>query len=464
MKLNLSLRLRLTLFYTFVSAMILLAGGVIVFFAVRSSIHQSLDESLADAASLAANEIVGSDGKSKPEIQNYATSLAANEILSSDGKPKPETQVEIVQERLPGSTKILIYDQDKKLTDQIGKPKINPPLVPGYMTIDNVRVFTEQLPSGDWVQAMRSEVETLGVLQRTQRALLFGLPMLLLSGLGAGYLIADRALKPVDEVSKLALRISTSGHYKARVPEASGTDEMARLTQTVNAMLGKLEATIDRERAFALAAAHELRTPLAIVQARASLSLERLRSVEHYQQALKTINETSLEMTGLVESLLALARTNQAPPNQEVNLRDLATEVSLSLASQAQERSVHLKLETQSAPTNGDPAALRLAITNLIGNAIKYGHNGGTVWLKTSNQSGVASFEVSDDGVGIPDDQLERLQQPFQRGLGLQAVSGTGLGLALVAAVVEQHGGRLELTRAVEGGLKAAFQIKALKT
>ena len=131
MKLNLSLRLRLTLFYTFVSAMILLAGGVIVFFAVRSSIHQSLDESLADAASLAANEIVGSDGKSKPEIQNYATSLAANEILSSDGKPKPETQVEIVQERLPGSTKILIYDQDKKLTDQIGKPKINPPLVPG---------------------------------------------------------------------------------------------------------------------------------------------------------------------------------------------------------------------------------------------------------------------------------------------------------------------------------------------
>ena len=464
MKLNLSLRLRLTLFYTFISAMILLAGGVIVFFAVRSSIHQSLDASLADAASLAANEIVGTDGKSKPEIQVNTASLAANEIVNNDGNPKPETHVEIVQERLPGSTKILIYNQDKKLTDQIGKPKINPPLVPGYMTIDNVRVFTELLPSGDWVQAMRSEVETLGVLQRTQRALLFGLPMLLLSGLGAGYLIADRALKPVDEVSKLALQISTSGHYKARVPEASGTDEMARLTQTVNAMLGKLEATIDRERAFALAAAHELRTPLAIVQARASLSLERLRSVEHYQQALKTINETSLEMTALVESLLALARTNQAPQQQEVNLRDLAVEVTESLAIQAQNHSIRLKLETQPALSIGDPAALRLAITNLVANAIKYGRQGGQVWVRTSSRNGFARLEISDDGVGIQDDQLERLQQPFQRGLGLQAVSGTGLGLALVAAVVEQHGGRLELARAVEGGLKASFQIKALET
>ena len=103
-------------------------------------------------------------------------------------------------------------------------------------------------------------------------------------------------------------------------------------------------------------------------------------------------------MTALVESLLALARTNQAPPNQEVNLRDLAVEVTESLAIQAQNHSIRLMLETQPALSIGDPAALRLAITNLVANAIKYGRQGGQVWVRTSSQNGIARLEISDDG------------------------------------------------------------------
>ena len=437
---NLSLRLRLTLFYTLVSAMILLIGGLVVFVAVRSSIRQALDDSLLDAAHLAASEIVGSEPLPKLDTP-------------------VDTQVDSVQARLPGSTVLLVFDQNKKLTDRLGQPRVSAPLQAGFITIDDIRVLTEHLPNGEWIQAMRSEEETLGVLKRTQNTLLIGVPFLLLAGLGAGYLIADRALKPVDAVSKLASSIATSGHYKARVPQSPGNDEIARLTQTVNAMLEKLEATIDRERAFALAAAHELRTPLAVLQARASLSLERERSVAQYQQALQVVNQTSLEMTELVESLQALARTNQAPAQHIVNLPDIALEVSQVFASQARDSQIELHLETQPATTTGDITAIRLAISNLVSNAIKYGTPGGQVFIRCGCQNTWVWLSVSDNGAGIPNDQLERLQQPFQRGLGLQAVTGTGLGLALVAAVSEQHGGRLELTIAIEGGLQAVIHL-----
>ena len=354
---------------------------------------------------------------------------------------------------------MLVYNKAKHLTDRVGAPPVNAPLEPGYVSISGVRVFTEHVQDEGWVQAMRSEIETLGVLKNAQRALLFGLPILLCLGVGAGYLIADRALRPVDAVSKLASSIATSGHYKARVPESPGNDEIARLTQTVNAMLGRLEATIDSERAFALAAAHELRTPLAVLRARTSLSLERERSGEQYRQALQVVNQTSLEMAGLVESLQALARTNQPPVHQVANLADLALEVTQSLWALARDHGVQFRLQTQAAAITGDISAIRLAITNLISNAIKYGRAGGEVFVRCASQKDWVWFEVSDDGVGIPEDQLERLQQPFQRGLGLQAVAGTGLGLALVAAVSEQHGGRLELTKAVEGGLRAVIYL-----
>ncbi len=436
-----NLRFRLTFFYALVSFTILLLGGFVVFAAVRSSIHQNLDDSLRDAASLAVSQLSG-----------------------DESKPQVATESEKLQAKLPGATVLLVFNQNKILVDRLGSSLVTAPLEAGYKSISDVRVFTEHASDGTWVQAMRSEIETLSVLKNAQRTLLLGLPVLLLLGIAAGYFIADRALKPVDTVSKLASSIATSGQYKARVPEHTGNDEMARLTQTVNAMLGKLEATIDRERAFALAAAHELRTPLAVLQARASLSLERERTPEQYKQALQVVSDTSLEMAGLVESLQALARTNLPPLQQAVNLEDLALEVSEVFTSQARDSRIELHLETQPATTTGDITAIRLAIGNLISNAIKYGKPGGQVFIRCSSHNNWVQFEVSDNGTGIPEDQLERLQQPFQRGLGLQAVAGTGLGLALVAAVSEQHGGRLELTRAVEGGLKAVFWIKAFET
>jgi signal transduction histidine kinase len=433
---HLSLRWRLTLFYALLSSMILLVTGSIFFFSLRTSLHEMLDNSLHDAASLAASQLTGDEGQPKFS----------------------ETDAESLQREVQGETTLVVFNAKQQQTDRLGRTRVTAPLEVGFTSTKGFRAYTVQTEKGDWVQALRSEVETLEALSRAQRLLLLTVPLMLLAGLGVGYLIADRALRPVDQVSRLASSIATSGRYKDRVPESPGDDEMTRLTQTVNAMLGKLEATIERERAFALAAAHELRTPLALLRGQTSLSLRRERTRDEYRQVIESVDQTSLEMTGLVESLLALARTNQTLQKQAVNLEDLVLEVVESLSETARARSIKLILETQSTPTHGDPAALRLLVTNLVGNAIKYGREGGHVWLRTSSQVDQVMLEVCDDGPGIEASDLERLTQPFQRGLGLQGVTGTGLGLALALAVAEQHGGTLELSRAAEGGLKAVFR------
>jgi signal transduction histidine kinase len=437
-----SLRWRLTLYYSALSALIVVLGGVAFFVVLRQNLQTTLDTSLREATELAASQL-----GEEPQFGDG----------QSEGFTKAQTDE--LLEHLAGSGTLVIFNAQKQELDQVGQLRLTAPLIEGFSNVTNHRVYTLRLDNGNWVQAMRSQVETLQAIGQAQRLLLVGLPFLLLIGFGVGYFLADGALKPVDRVTGLAERITHSGHFHERVPELSGNDEMARLTSTFNNMLARLESTLEREKAFALAAAHELRTPLAFMQGRASLSLEKPRSPEQYQSALGQIYSSSVQMTQMVEALLALARSNQAPRRDSIDLAKVLNDVAKTYQDEAHQRSVKLELQSDEARLHGDETALRLVLGNLLHNAIKYGHQGGHILLKSGRQSHEVFLAVCDDGPGIPDADLERLRQPFQRGAGLQGVSGSGLGLALASAVAEQHGGRLELTRAVQGGLRATLWL-----
>ncbi len=432
-----SLRWRLTLYYSALSTMIIVLAGVAFFVVLRQNLHTALDTSLREAAELA-------EGQRGDEETEELTEEHISELL----------------EHLSGNATLVFVNAQGQELDRVGQIRLIAPLVEGFNNVEDHRVYTLRLAKGGWVQTIRSQVETLQAIGRAQRLLLAGLPFLLLIGLGVGYFLADGALKPVDHVTGLAERIATSGKFKERVPETPGNDEMARLTRTVNHMLTQLESTLEREKAFALAAAHELRTPLAFLQGRASLSLEKERSIEQYQRDLAQIHTTSQQMNHMVESLLMLARTNQTPKQEEVDIEKLLTEVAESYQSEAIKQAMTLELDAKKIIVNADQATLRLALSNLVQNAIKYGRAGGHVWLRSGKQNNKVFLEVCDDGSGIPEADLERLRQPFQRGLGLQGTSGAGLGLALVSAIAEQHNGRLELARAAQGGLQAILWLR----
>jgi signal transduction histidine kinase len=432
---RLSLRWRMTLYYAGVSVLILLVGGIVFLLALRSSLDRALDHGLRDAATLAA------------------TQLGGDEPAPGSLSREPDVR------GLPDATTITVLDENGRVTERFGALQAEVPLAPGAQSKGGVRTFTLRLANGEWVRAARSEAETLEVFSQTLRLLALGLPILLLAGLGAGFLIADRALRPMDRVTTLAARIAEGGRYQERVPPVPGDDELARLTRTVNAMLATLEATIQRERAFALAAAHELRSPLTVLRGRAGLTLEDDLRPEQYRKAVAQMLEVSVELSGLVESLLTLAQSDAPASWQEVNLADAARDAAKAECANALARGVELRLELQSAPGRGDPASLRTIAANLISNAVRYGRSGGTVWVRTRLDDAHAVLEVADDGEGIPSAELERLQQPFQRGQAAQSLRGSGVGLALVKAIAEQHGGQLGLGRAEAGGLCARVTL-----
>jgi signal transduction histidine kinase len=452
---RLSLRWRLTLFYSLGAVLILLAGSLALLFGLRVSVYQLLDQSLEQAAQLLNRRFDGVEF-GPPRSGQRRSGLS---IPGPDSGPKAGPKSDPSRPRLPGDTTLSVFTAQGMAEPEFDASPVNAPLEPGARSLEGYRIFTKVMPDGHFVQASRSEADALGALQRTQELLWVGLPMLFLISLAGGYALADRALRPVDHVTRLAARIAEHGQPGERVPESLGDDEMARLTRTVNAMLEKLEGLIAQEQAFALAAAHELRTPLAVLQGRVELSLERERTPEHYRESLSTVAATTQKLNRLVEGLLTLARSHAPITPIRLDLADIALEVAESHRAEAKANGQWLELELDSAPVVGDPESLRLAVSNLMRNAIKYGVQNGWIWLRTTTKSGQAMLEVCDDGPGVPDDDLERLRRPFQRGRGLQAVSGSGLGLALVNAVAEQNGGRLELARALEGGLRAAMVL-----
>jgi signal transduction histidine kinase len=432
----LSLRWRLTLYYALVSSATVLLSAVLIFFSLRSSVQQGLDISLREAGAIAASQLAG-DETTKRE----------------------ESAGDRVQSQLPGSTVIQVFDKRGQLTDELGIPRKRAPLLAGLITVGNERIYTARLPDGGWVQASRSQAETLSTVSRAGRLLLLVLPLLLVLGLAAGYALADRALRPVDAVVRLAQSIALSGHYRQRVPVSPGQDELARLTTTVNAMLERLAATIEREKTFALAAAHELRTPLSVLQASAELSLERPRQPHQYVRTLQTVRDSGAEMLHSIESLLSLARTNAAPVCQTTDLAEVVTEAAANQLPLATSLGSRLHLDPQSVLVQADPVALRLAVSNLIHNALLYGGAGSQVWISTRLDGQMAVIEIADNGPGLSEAEILRMLQPFQRGRAQQAVRGAGLGLALVAAVAEQHGGVLKLSKANVGGLLAQMRL-----
>jgi signal transduction histidine kinase len=433
---SMSLRWRLTLFYSALSALTVVLAGVAFFVVLRQNLQSTLDTSLRESATLAGEQL-------RDEQQGKFS----------------ETETDTLFQRMAAGTSLRVLDSQGQDIDEVGNP-VAAPLVEGYSTVGDQRVYTLRLGNGDWIQATRSRVETVQAIGRAQRLLLAGLPFLLLIGFGVGYFVADAAFKPVDRVTGLANHIATSGKFNERVPERPGDDEMAKLTRTFNQMLGQLESTLGREKAFALAAAHELRTPLTFIQGRASLSLEKPRSPEQYQDALRQIHSTSQEMAQMVDSLLTLARTKHQAKREVVSFKQLLPEVIENSKLAAQQRFIALELQaSHEVSMHGDATALKLALSNLVQNAIKYGRSNGHVWLECGQENNEVFLAVSDDGPGIPETELDRLRQPFQRGAGLQGVSGSGLGLALVSAVAEQHGGRLELSRASQGGLRATLWL-----
>jgi two-component system OmpR family sensor kinase len=265
--------------------------------------------------------------------------------------------------------------------------------------------------------------------------------------------IVGRSLRPLEALAE-SVRVRRPDALDP-LPVAGVPDEIRPLVDATNELLARLEATLRNERAFIADAAHELRTPLTAL----SLQLQALEVATPGAAATAARQQLAAGVaraTRLVEQLLSLAR-HQARPQDErapVPLHEVAREAVLDLVRAADAKHVDLGIaHADPAIVTGDREALRVLVTNLVDNAVRYTPEGGRVDVSVSRRPGpeeaTATLEVADTGPGIPEEERARVFDRFYRVPGA-APGGSGIGLALVASIAEQHGAKVELEQAEE--------------
>lgn len=276
------------------------------------------------------------------------------------------------------------------------------------------------------------------------------LPIALVLAGGGGWMLARRALRPVDRMTETARRISAE-HLTKRVDETGAGDELDRLAQTLNAMLGRLDASFQEMRQFTADASHELQTPLTILKGEMEVALRSPRSPEEYQRILKSALEEIDRIARLVEGLLLLARADAGVLRMDrrtVDLAQLVEEVYGQARILAEARSLKLGIgPVEPISALGDYAHLRRLLLNLLDNAVKYTPPDGQVKISLQSSGGWASIRVEDTGMGISPEDQSRIFQRFYRSAEARSrgEGGAGLGLCIARSIAEAHGGRIEV-------------------
>jgi heavy metal sensor kinase len=319
--------------------------------------------------------------------------------------------------------------------------------------------FTE---IGECVLAGRPVGKDLaGMKPYAARLSLIGVGVLVV-GLGGGWVLTTRSIRPIEQIAGAAKRIS-EGKLSERIPVDQPGSELGQLAEVLNSTFERLEDSFAQQKRFTADASHELRTPLSVLIAETQTVLSRERPVEEYREVLAGNLDTARQMKRLAEALLELARLDageQREPGPPLEIGTLVDEVVGRLRSLAKTRNVSITREGESAMTSGSPDRLALVISNLLENAIHHGCEGGSVIVAIRQDENAVVLEVSDNGPGIPPDDLPHIFERFYRADKSRTGSQGryGLGLAICHGLVEAEGG--SITVKSELGQGTCFTVR----
>jgi heavy metal sensor kinase len=295
-------------------------------------------------------------------------------------------------------------------------------------------------------------------LDRFRLILKLTLPLLVILASLGGYWLSRRALAPVDEIIRTARDIGVQ-NLSGRLTVPGPQDELRRLTETLNDMLARIEASFNRITQFTADASHDLRTPVALIRTSAELALRRSRTEDEYRETLSRILGTSEETTHLIENLLTLARADAGAGGLELHRIDLiphlkkAAEQASVLAAA---KGIHVSngLGNHPAWVLADSAALERLFLLVLENAVKYTPEGGRIEIQMQNGQGIANVEIRDTGIGISEKDVPHIFQRFYRADQARSrePGGSGLGLAIALWIVEMHGGTIQAQSAAGSG------------
>jgi heavy metal sensor kinase len=454
---NLTIRTRLTFWYSSILLIALIAFSLAVYFTFRTALQASIDIDLAV-------RLVGVAAFMRREMPRFPRGRLWHEFDEN------------VQLR-PGGEMLQISDREGAWVFQsqsmhsLGLGQL------GGAPADD---FTTQLLRGVPVRMRTAIIEVQGqpysvqlatplgppyaALQQFVHAMFVFIPLFLLAASTGGYWLSRRALAPVDRIIQQS---QTIGHHNLseRLTTPRSGDELQRLSETLNEMIARLEGAFKRVTQFTADASHELRSPVAFIRTTAEFTLLQVREPEMYQVAMNNVLVEAEGMTTLLNDLLTLARADSSTSQltlTSIDVREPLCHAGHHAATYANGKNVNFFSDIPNVAVNvlGDAAALHRLFVILIENAIRYTPAGGRVAVKLAISQTEALISVQDSGIGIADEEIPRIFERFYRSdkARQRDSGGTGLGLSIAHWIAEAHRTRIQVKS--QPGMGSDFSVR----
>lgn len=451
----LPIRLKLTAWYIAILLASLSVFGITAFFAMKKGIENTVDENLEEQAG-GIEELMGRVLRREPE--RLPDELREHEELRAEddfAQVSDQNGRWIYRSRRMASYNVLIPAEATRSPYNFRSRGL--PL----------RALIRELNLGD--NAYRIQVaapmdDFYDALARFKWVVLLLSPLLLVLASGGGYWLSRRALMPVDQITQAAKEINSNNLAKRLDVPRTG-DELQRLSETLNGMLARLEASFNRITQFTADASHELRTPLALMRTTTEVSLRTSQTISDYREAQAQVLEELEKTSGLVEKLMLLARadagveTLHPTPVRLAHCLHKACDDGRVLA-EAKEITLKDNVSTSDLTVEGDSHALHRLFLILIDNAVKYTPPGGSLTVSLTRSDNLALAEFRDTGIGIAPEDLPHIFDRFYRANKARSreFGGVGLGLSIARWVAEAHGGSIKVQSSPGQG--SAFELR----
>lgn len=448
---RLPIRLRLTLISGALMAGVLIALGSFLYLRLESDLRAVVDEALQDRAmvvlaDLAAGRRLGENWPVEPDE-------AFAQIVAPDGRILEATSGFSDASLLPAEASRVArgfqISEGEVVTSEGPIP---------------VRLLATRTADGNLLVIGMSLEDQRDALTRLATLLLIGGPVAVALASLAGWVVAGAALRPVERLRREAEAVSGSEPNR-RLEIPATADELARLAESLNRMLARLEEALTRERRFVSDASHELRTPLANLKAELDLALRRARSPDELTDALRSAALETDRLIRLSEDLLVLARTEQgrlSVRRTETDLTQLVRDTVVSFGPRAGELGIRLQDDLAPGVTaEVDGLRIQQALGNLVDNALRHTPKGGEVNVRLLRDEGEIRIEVADTGNGFEEGFVSSAFEPFTRSDAARGRTrgGAGLGLAIVRAVAQAHAGTVETSNRPQGGAMVTMHL-----
>lgn len=449
---RLSIRFRITFWFTAALIMVVLFAYVATFFVSDQLLQKTIRDSLIETVENNVDEVEFyqniEDVDLKDDVDHF--------IAYGDGYLEVDDDfldaVNEVYTALYQDEGLLLYGENPVSRQTAGIPFLDSSVqhihVDGMLYYVFDRMLTAEGLEGLWLRGVVSEEQGTVRNSALIRISIIFLPLLVLMASVGGYWIAARALWPIREISRTADQIGRENDLKKRIDIGAGTDELHQLADSFNDMFEKIDQAFEAERQFTSDVSHELRTPMSVILAQCEYTLEEPRDPEEYRETLKVIERQGKKMSGLINDMLDFARLDNHSGRygkEAVSMTGLVTDVCTDMAL-IRENGIILRFDAEEGVEfYGNRELLSRLLANLISNAYRYGREEGHIFVRLWTGDREIYLSVADDGIGIKEEDRQKIFRRFYQADNSRSGMGLGLGLSMAYEIARFHGGSISV-------------------